>query len=84
MNISLITELPAWWILICFLAGILYAFVLNMLHEHGRKWLARCRNTVATRFSTSDPDDREALSSKCRESRSIPRNQQWARPGIEL
>jgi hypothetical protein len=24
----------------------------------------RCRNTVATRFSRSDPDDREALSSK--------------------
>lgn len=28
MNISLITELPAWWILICFLLGVLYALVL--------------------------------------------------------
>lgn len=28
MNIQLITELPAWWILICFFAGIAYAFVL--------------------------------------------------------
>jgi hypothetical protein len=62
--------------------------ILNMLHEHLRKWLARCRNTVATRFSRSDPNDREALSSKTelkwRESRSIQEIKQWARPRIEL
>jgi hypothetical protein len=50
--------------------------------------VGRCRNTVATRFSRSDPDDREALSSKteskCRESRSIQEIKQWARPQIEL
>ena len=66
-----------------------YAFIFNTLHEHGRKWLARCRNTVAT-FSRSDPNDREALSSKtktelkCRESRSIQEIKPWARPRIEL
>jgi len=28
MNIQLITELPAWWIIICFIAGLAYAFFL--------------------------------------------------------
>ncbi len=28
MNIQLITELPAWWIIICFFAGLLYAYLL--------------------------------------------------------
>ena len=28
MNVKLITELPAWWIFICLLAGIAYAFIL--------------------------------------------------------
>src|SRR5262249_7398218 len=66
-----------------------HAFVFNLLHEHGRKLLARCRNTVAT-FSRSDPNDREALSSKtkrelkCRESRSIQEIKLWARAKAPL
>ena len=36
-----------------------YSFILNMLQEQAANGLARCRNTVATRFSRSDPDGRE-------------------------
>ena len=42
MNIQLITELPTWWIIICFFAGIAYAFILYR-RDHSfdgiHKWL---------------------------------------------
>lgn len=42
MNIQLITELPAWWIFVCFLVGVAYAFLLyrrDHSFESVHRWL---------------------------------------------
>ncbi len=42
MNFQLITELPTWWIIVCFLAGLAYAFVLyrkDHLFDGVHRWL---------------------------------------------
>ncbi len=42
MNIQLITELPAWWILVCFFVGVAYAFILyrrNHSFDGIHRWL---------------------------------------------
>jgi hypothetical protein len=44
MNIQLITELPAWWIIVCFVAGLAYAFILyrkDHLFDSNSKWLKK-------------------------------------------
>jgi len=42
MNIQLLTDLPSWWIIVCFLAGLTYAFILyrrDHLFDGVHKWL---------------------------------------------
>ena len=51
MNIQLITELPTWWILICLLVGIAYAFIFyhkDHSFESIHKWLRRLLFTLRT------------------------------------